>query len=154
MWTGTQSSSSKHKSLNLINGKNFGKTSKMIRLRKNKLLPQQVSDLGAFLFVVTMIPVTYIWEVSKMPKTDSLKGLRLTSLPSFHCQAQAFIFRSWWWVEPYFPWMVLPGTFTWLLGWWVQLTMQFRHVLKPVLYICTVRKSKSSVSAQSTSLFV
>ena len=55
----------------------------MIRLRKNKLLPQQVSDLGAFLFVVTMIPVTYIWEVSKIPKTDSLKGLRLTLLSNF-----------------------------------------------------------------------
>lgn len=37
----------------------------MLRLRKNKILPQQVSDLGAFIFVVTMIPTTYIWEVSK-----------------------------------------------------------------------------------------
>ena len=36
----------------------------MFRLRKAKLLPQQVSDLGAFIFVVLMIPVTYIWEVS------------------------------------------------------------------------------------------
>ena len=36
----------------------------MLRLRKNKILPQQVSDLGAFIFVVTMIPITYIWEVS------------------------------------------------------------------------------------------
>ena len=36
---------------------------KMLRLRKNKILPQQVSDLGAFIFVVTMIPITYIWEV-------------------------------------------------------------------------------------------
>ena len=36
----------------------------MFRLRKSKLLPQQVSDLGAFIFVTLMIPVTYIWEVS------------------------------------------------------------------------------------------
>jgi len=35
----------------------------MLRLRKTKLLPQQVSDLGAFIFVVAMIPVTYLWEV-------------------------------------------------------------------------------------------
>ena len=35
----------------------------MLRLRKSKLLPQQVSDLGAFIFVTMMIPVTYIWEV-------------------------------------------------------------------------------------------
>ena len=44
---------------------------KMFRLRKNKVLPQQVSDFGAFLFVVTMIPITYIWEVrteTKMPQ--------------------------------------------------------------------------------------
>ena len=40
----------------------------MLRLRKNKILPQQVSDLGAFIFVVTMIPTTYIWEVSKSIK--------------------------------------------------------------------------------------
>lgn len=36
----------------------------MLRLRKSKLLPQQVSDLGAFIFVTMMIPVTYIWEVA------------------------------------------------------------------------------------------
>lgn len=36
----------------------------MLRLRKSKLLPQQVSDLGAFIFVTLMIPVTYIWEVA------------------------------------------------------------------------------------------
>jgi len=36
----------------------------MFRLRKSKLLPQQVSDLGAFIFVTLMIPVTYIWEVA------------------------------------------------------------------------------------------
>ena len=44
---------------------------KMFRLRKTKVLPQQVSDFGAFLFVVTMIPITYIWEVrteTKMPQ--------------------------------------------------------------------------------------
>lgn len=35
----------------------------MFRLRKNKVLPQQVSDFGAFLFVVSMIPLTYVWEV-------------------------------------------------------------------------------------------
>ena len=35
----------------------------MLRLRKTKLLPQQVSDLGAFIFVCAMIPVTYLWEV-------------------------------------------------------------------------------------------
>ena len=39
------------------------KVAKMLRLRKSKLLPQQVSDLGAFIFVVAMIPVTYLWEV-------------------------------------------------------------------------------------------
>ena len=32
--------------------------SNMLRLRKSKLLPQQVSDLGAFIFVVAMIPVS------------------------------------------------------------------------------------------------
>jgi len=35
----------------------------MPRLRKAKLIPQQVSDIGAFFFVVCMIPLTYIWEV-------------------------------------------------------------------------------------------
>ena len=39
------------------------KVARMLRLRKSKLLPQQVSDLGAFIFVVAMIPVTYLWEV-------------------------------------------------------------------------------------------
>ena len=33
---------------------------KMLRLRKSKLLPQQVSDLGAFIFVVAMIPVSKV----------------------------------------------------------------------------------------------
>ena len=41
----------------------------MLRLRKSKLLPQQVSDLGAFIFVTLMIPVTYIWEVCKLTLT-------------------------------------------------------------------------------------
>jgi len=36
----------------------------MWRLRKNKLLPQQISDLGAFVFISFMIPITYIWEVT------------------------------------------------------------------------------------------
>jgi len=36
----------------------------MLRLRKTRLLPQQVSDLGAFFFVVVMIPLTYVWEVT------------------------------------------------------------------------------------------
>ena len=50
----------------------------MFRLRKAKLLPQQVSDLGAFIFVVLMIPVTYIWEVSNSNFTIFI------SLPSFY----------------------------------------------------------------------
>jgi len=41
----------------------------MLRLRKNKILPQQVSDLGAFIFVVTMIPITYIWEVAVVSRS-------------------------------------------------------------------------------------
>lgn len=41
----------------------------MLRLRKNKILPQQVSDLGAFIFVVTMIPTTYIWEVAVVSRS-------------------------------------------------------------------------------------
>ena len=36
----------------------------MLRLRKSKLVPQQVSDLGAFIFVCAMIPITYLWEVA------------------------------------------------------------------------------------------
>jgi len=35
----------------------------MVRLRKNRLLPQQMSDLGAFVFVSLMIPLTYLWEI-------------------------------------------------------------------------------------------
>ena len=49
---------------------------KMLRLRKNKILPQQVSDLGAFIFVVTMIPITYIWEVMNQTNFTSRKMLR------------------------------------------------------------------------------
>ena len=33
-------------------------------MRKNKLFPRQVSDVGAFLFVVLMMPATYIYETS------------------------------------------------------------------------------------------
>jgi len=36
----------------------------MNRMRKNKLFPRQVSDVGAFLFVVLMMPATYIYETS------------------------------------------------------------------------------------------
>ena len=36
----------------------------MNRMRKNKLFPRQVSDIGAFLFVVLMMPATYIYETS------------------------------------------------------------------------------------------
>ena len=36
----------------------------MNRMRKNKLFPRQVSDIGAFLFVVLMMPTTYIYETS------------------------------------------------------------------------------------------
>lgn len=35
----------------------------MTRLRKNGLFPKQLSDVGAFTFVVCMIPTTYIYEV-------------------------------------------------------------------------------------------
>ena len=62
----------------------------MIRLRKNKLLPQQVSDLGAFLFVVTMIPVTYIWEVRKILKTDSLCNRSKTHMLSNFLSSSSF----------------------------------------------------------------
>ena len=41
----------------------------MFRLRKTKVLPQQVSDFGAFLFVVSMIPLTYVWEVAAVSKS-------------------------------------------------------------------------------------
>lgn len=41
----------------------------MFRLRKTKVLPQQVSDFGAFLFVVTMIPMTYVWEVGAVSRS-------------------------------------------------------------------------------------
>ena len=41
----------------------------MLRIRRSKLLPQQVSDLGAFMFVVTMIPLTYVWEVAVVSQT-------------------------------------------------------------------------------------
>ena len=33
-------------------------------MRKNKLFPRQVSDIGAFLFVVLMMPATYIYETA------------------------------------------------------------------------------------------
>lgn len=36
----------------------------MNRMRKNKLFPRQVSDIGAFLFVVIMMPATYIYETA------------------------------------------------------------------------------------------
>ena len=39
-------------------GKKKREKNTMLRLRKSKLLPQQVSDLGAFIFVVAMIPVS------------------------------------------------------------------------------------------------
>jgi len=35
----------------------------MLRLRKKKLLPGQLSDVGAFLFVCFMIPFTFLWEI-------------------------------------------------------------------------------------------
>ena len=35
----------------------------MIRLRKNRVMPKQLSDTGAFIFVVVMIPFTYFYEV-------------------------------------------------------------------------------------------
>ena len=68
----------------------------MLRLRKNKILPQQVSDLGAFIFVVTMIPTTYIWEVSK-PKLElcfraEAEGLGQSD-PNFYFQV-AVVSRS------------------------------------------------------------
>jgi len=47
----------------------------MFRLRKNKVLPQQVSDFGAFLFVVSMIPLTYVWEVSAVSRSVFSGGL-------------------------------------------------------------------------------
>ena len=34
------------------------------RLRTTNLLPQRPSELGAFVFITVMIPVTYIWEVT------------------------------------------------------------------------------------------
>lgn len=34
------------------------------RLRKSRLFPRQVSDVGAFIFVVLMMPATYIYETS------------------------------------------------------------------------------------------
>ena len=37
--------------------------SRMIRLRKHRLFPRQISDAGAFIFVTLMIPFTYIYEV-------------------------------------------------------------------------------------------
>ena len=78
----------------------------MLRLRKNKILPQQVSDLGAFIFVVTMIPITYIWEVSE-------------KLDSFIMNAQLCSYSSRWLslAGPYFHKMALHGTSTWLSGW-------------------------------------
>ena len=36
----------------------------MNRMRKNRLFPRQVSDIGAFLFVVIMMPATYIYETA------------------------------------------------------------------------------------------
>ena len=38
---------------------------KMNRIRKTRLFPRQVSDIGAFLFVIIMMPATYIYEVSQ-----------------------------------------------------------------------------------------
>ena len=36
----------------------------MIRLRKNRIFPRQVSDIGAFVFVTFMMPATYIYETT------------------------------------------------------------------------------------------
>ena len=32
------------------------------RFRRQRIFPKQISDIGAFVFVVTMIPSTYIYE--------------------------------------------------------------------------------------------
>ena len=40
----------------------------MIRLRKNRVMPKQLSDTGAFIFVVVMIPFTYFYEVQVKQK--------------------------------------------------------------------------------------
>ena len=32
------------------------------RFRRQRIFPKQISDIGAFVFVVTMIPSTYIFE--------------------------------------------------------------------------------------------
>ena len=89
----------------------------MLRLRKNKILPQQVSDLGAFIFVVTMIPTTYIWEVSK-PKLElcfraEAEGVGLgwgrviqTSLSRLQLSVDRFLLK-----------MAIIGTFTWCWAW-------------------------------------
>lgn len=34
----------------------------MVRIRKSRVMPQQMSDMGAFIFVSCMIPGTYFWE--------------------------------------------------------------------------------------------
>ena len=50
----------------------------MNRMRKNKLFPRQVSDIGAFLFVVLMMPATYIYETAVVvPAIYSTGRLRI-----------------------------------------------------------------------------
>ena len=48
--------------------------SRMIRLRKHRLFPRQISDAGAFIFVTLMIPFTYIYEV-QVPTYRDGEGL-------------------------------------------------------------------------------
>ena len=46
-------------------------------MRKNKLCPRQVSDIGAFLFVVIMMPATYIYETAIVVPAIYSSGINL-----------------------------------------------------------------------------
>ena len=65
----------------------------MNRMRKNKLFPRQVSDIGAFLFVVIMMPATYIYETAIVVPAIYSSGI--FSRVRFNFQGCKFLVKIW-----------------------------------------------------------
>ncbi len=74
-----------------------------VRLRKNRLIPRQISDAGAFIFVTVMIPLTYIYEVQvrqtgvrtidiESPKMDCLSFVYVPATSAAHNRLLFWVF--------------------------------------------------------------
>ena len=63
----------------------------MNRIRKNRLFPRQVSDIGAFVFVVLMMPATYIYETSVVIPAIYEEGINIKSSINYFILISTFI---------------------------------------------------------------